>query len=55
MYPKEGIDYFPFLECATLKEPRGSSLLVGLARDVVIYRRVRRGKPFVNILFYLVP
>jgi len=28
---------------------------IGLARDVVIYRRVRRGNPFLNVLFYLDP
>ena len=55
MYPEEGIDQFPLLEYATLKEPRGSSFLIGLARDVVIHGRVRWGKPFANGLFYLVP
>jgi len=52
MDPEEGTDKFPLLEYAAFKEPRGSSFLVGLARDVVIYRRVWRGEPFSNILFY---
>ncbi len=52
MDPEEGTDKFPLLEYAAFKEPCGSSLLVGLARDVVIYRRVR---PFSNVLFYLDP
>ena len=55
MYPEEGTDYFPLLEYAALKEPRGSSFLVGLTRDVVIYGWVRRRKPFSDVLFYLVP
>ena len=55
MYPEEGIDQFPLLEYAALKEPGGSSLLVSLARGVVIYGRVWRGKPFSNVLFDLVP
>src|SRR6266702_2198725 len=55
MDPEEGTDKFPLLEYAAFKEPCGSSLLVGLARDVVIYRRVRRGNPFLNVLFYLDP
>ena len=55
MYPEEGTNQLPLLEYATLKEPRGSSLLVSFARGVVIGGRVRRGEPFSNVLFDLVP
>jgi hypothetical protein len=51
--PQERTDQHPVLEYLASKEPRGSSLRFGLARSVVICGRVRRRKPFLNVLFYL--
>src|SRR6266702_353594 len=55
MDPKERPDRRPVLEFFALKEPRGRSLIVSLARNVVICGRVRRRKPFVDVLFDLCP
>ena len=55
MDPQERTDRYPVLEFLALKEPRGRSLLVGLACNVVICRWVRWRKPFVNVLVYLCP
>ena len=55
MNPQERADRHPVFERLALKEPRGRSLLVGLARNVVIRGRVRRREPDVNVLFYLCP
>ena len=53
MDPEEGANKFPLLKCATFKEPRGSSLLVDIALNAIIYRWVRPGNPVLNDLFYL--
>ena len=55
MDPQERADQQPVLELRVSKEPLGRSLLVGLACIVVICRRVRRRKPFENVLFNLCP
>ena len=55
MDPQKRTDRHPVLECLAPKEPRGRSLLVGLARNVVICGRVRRREPVVNVLFHLCP
>jgi hypothetical protein len=55
MDPQERTGRHPVLELPALKEPRGRSLILGLARDVVICGRVRRCKPLVDVLFYLGP
>src|SRR6266702_567008 len=55
MDPQERSNRQPVLEFLASKKPRGRSIIVGLARNVVICGRVRRRKPFVNVLFYLYP
>src|SRR6266702_2490240 len=55
MDPQEGSRYLLVLENALFKNPRGCSLMVGFACDVVICRRVRRREPFTNVLLYLIP
>jgi hypothetical protein len=51
--PQERTGQHPVLEYHALKEPPGSSLRFDLARSVVICGRIRRRKPFLNVLFYL--
>ena|SRR6266702_3265853 len=55
MDPQERSNRHPVLEYHALKEPRGRSLIVGIARNIIICGRVRRRKPFVDVLFYLCP
>src|SRR6266571_2203943 len=55
MDPQERSDRCPVLEFLALKKPRSRSLIVSLARNVVICGRVWRRKPFVDVLFYLCP
>jgi hypothetical protein len=55
MNPQERTGRHPVLELPALKEPRGRSLILSLARNVVICRRVRWRKPLVDVLFYLGP
>jgi hypothetical protein len=55
MNPQERTDRHPVRELCVLKEPRGRSLILSLACNIVICGRVRRRKPFVNVLFYLCP
>jgi hypothetical protein len=55
MDPQERTDRHPVLELRSLKEPSGRSLVLGLARYIVICGWVWRRKPFVDILFYLCP
>ena len=55
MDPQERTDRHPVVELRNLKEPRGRSLVLGLARNIVICGRIWRRKPFVDILFYLCP
>ena len=55
MDPQERSGRCPVLEFLALKKPCGRSRIAGLARNVVICGRVRRGKPFVDILFYMCP
>jgi hypothetical protein len=53
--PQERTDRHPFPELRALKEPRGRSLLLDLARYVVICGWVRERKPLVNVPFYPLP
>jgi hypothetical protein len=55
MDPQERTSRHPVLELLTLKEPRGRSLILSFARNVVICGRVRWRKPLVDVLFYLCP
>ena len=55
MDPQERSDRRPVIEHRALKEPRSGSLMVGLARNVVIRGRVRGRKPFEDVLRYLCP
>jgi hypothetical protein len=55
MDPQERADGHPARELPALKKPRGCSLMLGFARNVVICGRVRRRKPFLYVLFYLCP
>jgi hypothetical protein len=45
MDPQQGASNLPFLEDAPSKEPLRGSLMMTIARDVVIYGRIRRGLP----------
>ena len=53
--PQKRTSRRPLLEFCTFKEPRCRSFISGLAPNVVICRRVWRGKPSVDVLFYLCP
>ena len=55
MDPQERTNPHPVLEYRVLKYPRGRSLVLGLARSVVIRGWVRRRNPFVDVLSYLRP
>ena len=55
MDPQERSGRHPVIEYVASKEPRGRSLMLGLACIVLICGRVWRRKPFVNVLFYLCP
>ena len=45
---------FPLSECAAFDEPRCSSLVLGIARSVVIHGRIWRGEPFRRFLSQLI-
>src|SRR5260370_42463433 len=55
MYPQKRNSRHPLLQFGAFKEPRGRSLMLYIALKVVICGRVRRRKPFWDVLFYLCP
>ena len=55
MYPQERTNQHPVLESGPLKEPRGRSLILSLAPNVVICGRVWGRQPVLDVLFYLCP
>ena len=55
MNPQERTGRHPVFELRVLEEPRGRSLILGLARNIVIRVWVWRRKPILNVLIYLRP
>jgi hypothetical protein len=55
VYPQEGTSGFPFLEYSALKEPLSRALVMGLKRNIMIDRWVRRRKPSKKVIPELVP
>jgi hypothetical protein len=54
MDPQEGGGLFPFSQCITFKEPRGSSSVMRFPKEVVIRRWVGRGMPMLGIPLQLI-
>jgi hypothetical protein len=50
MDPKKGTRGLPFFENISLKKPRGSSLMVSTARDVMVYGGIRWREPSAKVL-----
>ena len=55
MDPQKGSLCVPLSEDALLEEPRGSSILMDFASNVVVFRRIWRAEPISGFLLQLVP
>jgi hypothetical protein len=44
----------PLIEDVPFEEPRGGSILLGLAPNVVVFRRIWRAKPIFGVFLHLV-
>jgi hypothetical protein len=53
--PQQGTGIFPISEYAAFGEPHCGASVMSIARKVVIYGRIRRTKPFQEVLFRPVP
>ena len=45
---------FPFIEHISVDEPFRASLMVGLACDIIVFRRIRRRQPTSKALLHVV-
>jgi hypothetical protein len=53
--PQQGTIFLPILECVALGKPGGSSIVLTITCDVMIYGRIRSSKPRPKLLSGLVP
>ena len=54
MNPQKRAFRVPLIEYVPFKEPRGGPILMGFVSNVVVFRRVWRGKPSFGVLLHLV-
>ena len=54
MNPQKRALCVPLIENVPLEEPRGGPILMGFVSNVVIFRRIRWGKPTFGIPLHLV-